>query len=246
MTKTDLTRRSVLAAGLAAGSAPLTPSSAEVIHGEMPWSEGVSRAPSRVGDGQAYVFFSAAEGAFVEAAVDRMIPRDNLGPGGLDAGAPRYIDRQLAGPFGNAERWYMLGPWGMGSDSQGYQARYTPAQLYRAAIKAVDVAVGQAHGGVAFAKLEGSVQDDWLNRLEKGDAKLNGVDGQTFFEMFLQNVMEGFFADPLYGGNRDMAGWKLIGFAGARYDRRDWVLKHNQPYPHPPVAIGGRDAWSRS
>ena len=52
--------------------------------------------------------------------------------------------------------------------------------------------------------------------------------------------MEGFFADPIYGGNRDMAGWKMIGFPGARYDYRDWVSRHNERYPYPPVSIQGR------
>jgi gluconate 2-dehydrogenase gamma chain len=41
-----------------------------------------------------------------------------------------------------------------------------------------------------------------------------------------------------------MAGWKLIGFPGARYDYRDHVTKHNQPYPLPPVSILGRGDWS--
>jgi gluconate 2-dehydrogenase gamma chain len=53
----------------------------------------------------------------------------------------------------------------------------------------------------------------------------------------LQNTMEGFFADPLYGGNRNMASWKMIGFPGARYDYRDHIDKHNVRYPRPPVSI---------
>jgi gluconate 2-dehydrogenase gamma chain len=56
--------------------------------------------------------------------------------------------------------------------------------------------------------------------------------------------MEGFFADPIYGGNRDMAGWKLVGFPGARYDYRDWVERHNEAYPLPPVSIMGRSDWT--
>jgi gluconate 2-dehydrogenase gamma chain len=49
-----------------------------------------------------------------------------------------------------------------------------------------------------------------------------------------------FFADPVYGGNRDMAAWKMIGFPGARYDYRDWIDRHNERYPHPPISIAGR------
>jgi gluconate 2-dehydrogenase gamma chain len=40
-----------------------------------------------------------------------------------------------------------------------------------------------------------------------------------------------------------MAGWKLVGFPGARYDYRDWVERHNEPYPLPPVGIMGRSDW---
>jgi gluconate 2-dehydrogenase gamma chain len=62
--------------------------------------------------------------------------------------------------------------------------------------------------------------------------------------LLLQNTQEGFFADPIYGGNRDMAGWKLVGFPGARYDYRDWVERHNEVYPLPPVSIMGRADWT--
>jgi gluconate 2-dehydrogenase gamma chain len=64
--------------------------------------------------------------------------------------------------------------------------------------------------------------------------------------MFLQNVIEGFFSDPIYGGNRDMVGWKLIGFPGARYDYRPYVSKHNQKLALEPVGIGGRPGWTPS
>ena len=43
--------------------------------------------------------------------------------------------------------------------------------------------------------------------------------------------MEGYFADPIYGGNRDMAGWKLVGFPGVRYDYRD-VHRKAEPGLH--------------
>ncbi len=51
--------------------------------------------------------------------------------------------------------------------------------------------------------------------------------------------MEGFFADPVYSGNRDMVGWKMIGHPGAKYDYLDWIERHNETYPHPPVSIYG-------
>ena len=70
------------------------------------------------------------------------------------------------------------------------------------------------------------------------------MDAKAFFKQLLLNTQEGFFADPMYGGNKDMAAWKMIGFPGARYDYRDFVAKHNQLFPLPPVSIQGRPAWN--
>jgi gluconate 2-dehydrogenase gamma chain len=80
--------------------------------------------------------------------------------------------------------------------------------------------------------------------LESGAVELEGVDGKGFFDILLKDLQGGFFADPVYGGNRDMCAWKMIGFPGARYDYRDWVARHNERYPYPPVSIAGRPEWT--
>ena len=74
--------------------------------------------------------------------------------------------------------------------------------------------------------------------------KLDGADGKAFFELLLKDVQQGFFADPIYGGNRDMVAWRMIGYPGARYDYRDWVGRHNERFPLPPVSITGRADWT--
>lgn len=235
-------RRRLLAAGLA-GAIPVA-SAAATLNGQMPWTGGAA-APDTAEqpEPQNYVFFAPAESAFVEAAAARIIPNDELGPGAVEAGVPYFIDRQLAGEFGQATRWYMQGPWGKSSGTQGYQSRFTPAGMYRAAIRAIDTDAGRDHRGASFANLAAADQDAYLTRLENGQADLGNVDGKAFFTLFLQNVQEGFWSDPIYGGNRNMVGWKLIGFPGARYDNRPWVTRHGQPYPLPPVGLKGRGAW---
>lgn len=190
-------------------------------------------------------FFTAPEHAFVEAAVARIIPADDLGPGAKEAGVAEFIDRQLAGPYGRAERWYMQGPWGKGEDEQGYQLRLTPAQLYRAAIEDLDRHVRRQHGNRAFAELDATTQDDVLHRLEKGDVKLANASGDAFFKMLVDNTVEGFLADPLYGGNRDFIGWKLIGFPGPRYNYVAEIDQFGKKYDMPFVSIAGRDAGVR-
>lgn len=244
---TRVSRRAVAAGAAALSSAwPLVKAAAETFRGGVPWREGVAAAPPAVTNLEGYVYFTAAEAAFIEAAVARLIPTDELGPGAIEAGVPLFIDRQLAGQYGHGKRWYMQGPWAKGLPTQGYQSRYTPAQMYRVAIADIDVAVGRGHDGATFSKLAAADQDRVLSQLEAGQLALGSADGKGFFQLLLQNTLEGFFSDPIYGGNRDMVGWRLIGFPGARYDNRPYVTRHGEPYPLPPVGIGGRAGWRAS
>ncbi len=239
-----LSRRSLF--GVAAAVLPLSSAEAVDIKGDMPWREGEAARPLPPDPRQTYLWFDAKEAAFIEAATARLIPKDDLGGGALEANVPAFIDRQLAGEYGHGTRWYMQGPWAEPLKTQGYQTRFTPAQLYRAAIHAIDAAVSREHAGVAFANLRPDDQDTLLQRLESGEAKLDGVESKTFFALLLQNTMEGFFCDPIHGGNKDMIGWRLIGFPGARYDQTAYVTQHGKPYPLPPVGLTGRPGWSGS
>jgi gluconate 2-dehydrogenase gamma chain len=229
---------------VAAGSTvALSGAEAKSISGGMPWAPGVANAPEPAAPG-GNVFFSADEATFIDAAVARLIPQDDLGPGAKEAGVTLFLDRQLAGPFGKAESWYMAGPWDKGTKSQGYQTRLTPAQLYRAAIKSADEYCSEKFSNKPFAQLTGEQQDQVLTGLEKGEIELKGVDAATFFGIFWQNTIEGFFSDPIYGGNRDMVGWKQIGFPGAHYDYRPYVAKHGERLNLAPVGLKGRAEWT--
>ena len=94
--------------------------------------------------------------------------------------------------------------------------------------------------GQTFAQLDAGKQDQLLKQLETGKIDLAGVSAQGFFALLWQNTVEGFFCDPIYGGNRDMVGWKLIGFPGARYDYRDFVGHNGRRLNFDPVGIKGR------
>lgn len=185
-------------------------------------------------------YFSASEMRFVRAAVARLIPADELGPGALEAGVADFIDSQLAGSFGHASSWYMQGPWRLGTGPQGYQLSLNPAELYRNAIPAIDAFCRKQHGAT-FADLPPAKQDEVLHALEKGGVPMAGIPGDTFFHALLQNTQEGFFADPIYGGNRDFIGWKLIGFPGPRYNYLDEIDKFGVPYNEPFTSLGGRN-----
>lgn len=223
-----------------AGTTSLT--RAAIIRGGMPWSPFPSSAPEIVRPGP-WQFFTTSEARLVEALADRIIPPDAETPGGKEAGCAVFIDRQLKGPYGNAAGLYRLGPYVKGTREQGPQSALTPAELYRKGLAALDQYC-RARLGSGFEQLSTAQQDDTLKRIEAGEIRFDGVDAQGFFDVLLKDVPEGFFSDPIHGGNREMVGWKMIGFPGIRYDYRDWVGRHNERYPHPPVSIAGRADWT--
>lgn len=186
----------------------------------------------------AYAFLNLEEAAFVEALVDHMVPADELTPKGTDLGINIYIDRALAGGWGKGERLYMQGPWKIGLPSQGYQLPLTPAQLYRAGIEATNAHCRKAYGR-PFDQLDEGQREDVLVGLSS--AKLtfdSGLSVRAFWSTLYQTVMEGMFSDPIYGGNRDKAGWRMLGFPGAIAVHRENVEKfRDKKFPADPLGI---------
>src|SRR5262245_13046689 len=171
-------------------------------------------APTQSPTSTAYAYFNLEEQAFVEALVDHMVPADALSPKGTDIGINIYIDRALAGGWGKGERLYMQGPWKLGLPSQGYQLPLTPAELYRAGIAAANAFCVKTYGK-SFDKITESQREEFLLGLQAGKVTFeNGPPARVFFTTMYQTVMEGMFSDPIYGGNRNKAGWKIIGFPG--------------------------------
>ncbi|GAB2907803.1 gluconate 2-dehydrogenase subunit 3 family protein [Paralcaligenes ginsengisoli] len=185
-------------------------------------------------------FLNDHERRFVDAATARLIPDEDSGTGAPTAAVTFFIDRQLAGPYGHAQTWYMQGPWEKGTPEQGYQLAYTPAALYRVAIDNVDAYCRQVFQK-QFAELSPSQQDQVLHGLEHGKIKLKDVPAKAFFTLLWQNTQEGFLADPMYGGNRNFTGWALIGFPGPRYNYVDEISLYGKPYAQAPVGLLGRD-----
>jgi gluconate 2-dehydrogenase gamma chain len=217
---------------------------AAIIKGGLPWKPGSADPPTPVTPG-GWKYFNAQEAATVEAFVDRLIPADDLSPGGKDCGCAVYIDRQLAGPYGRSDGFYMSGPFQHGTKQQGPQSASNPTQDYRKGLAALNKACQDKYGGRAFAELSDQQKDETIKGLEGGSIKLDGADGQDFFKLILKDTQTGFLADPIYGGNKDMASWKMIGFPGAHYDYRAWIDKHNQPVTLPPVGIADHPDWSK-
>ncbi|ERK15088.1 Gluconate 2-dehydrogenase, membrane-bound, gamma subunit [Pantoea sp. AS-PWVM4] len=197
-------------------------------------------APQKARDYQP-TWFTAEEFALITAAVARLIPNDERGPGALEAGVPEFIDRQMNTPYATGSNWYMQGPFNPDLPKElGYQLSLVPQQIYRLGLAEADNWSKQQHGKV-FAELSGEQQDALLSDFESGKAAFTQLPAKTFFSFLLQNTREGYFSDPIHGGNQGMVGWQLIGFPGARADYMDWV-ERGERYPFPSVDIRGERA----
>lgn len=248
-------RRRLLAFGAAVGTAATAEALVrhdgmlggppETLTNTLPWRDGQTDAPDAAFAGS-WRYLNSSEVNFLTAAVDRLIPPDDTGPSASQAGVVTFLDRQLAGDYGDGAHFYLEGPWANGTESQGYQSRFTPAQYYRHAIAAIETAVGKGNNNKAFKDLDADTQDAFLKQMESGDLKVDGpITSKAFFTMFLQNVLEGYFSDPIYGGNKNGSAWAMIGFPGAHYDYSPWVTAYNQRVPVQPVGLRGRADWSR-
>jgi gluconate 2-dehydrogenase gamma chain len=156
---------------------------------------------------------NATEAAFIAAAVDTLIPEDHLSPSGSACGVATFIDRQLAGAWGNGARLYRAGPLAKGKPEYGYQLGLTPLEFFRTGIAEAN-AWSLATYGKEFDRLAPAERAAALTAMETGKAAFGPFEAKAFFEALLLVTMEGFFADPIYGGNRDMVAWRMIGYPG--------------------------------
>ena len=184
----------------------------------------------------AYGYLTPGEIRFLDAAVERLIPTDELGPGAKDAGVTCYIDRQLSGTWGVHGRNYRSGPWPEGTPEQGFQSRLVPQEIYRIGIREINDHC-RAKYEKPFDQLQASRQDEVLKALEKGEIELPSLSSKLFFTLLWRNTEEGFFADPLYGGNRGKVGWKLVGFPGVASGTYKEHIDNPAPYRVEPVSI---------
>jgi gluconate 2-dehydrogenase gamma chain len=144
----------------------------------------------------------------LEAVAARIFPTTDT-PGAKEAGAVTYIDRALAEAYRTLLPRYQRGLRGLD--------RYCRSTL-----------------GKSFVDLSESQQDTILSDLEAGKV-LEVRDGAEFFELLRSHVMEGIFGEPSYGGNRDLVGWRLVGFPGQRFGYPDAYI--DRVVDLPPVAV---------
>ena len=158
----------------------------------LPWRPYAGSPPTPVMPGP-WLFFDAEEGAAVEALVDRLIPPDPDTPGGKDAGCAVFIDRQLAGPYGRQARPLRRARRSSRARSSRARRTRTPAEHISQGARGARPIIAARTRGEAFAELTDADKDEIISGLESGAVKLDGVDGQAFFELLLQGHAGGLF-----------------------------------------------------
>jgi gluconate 2-dehydrogenase gamma chain len=210
MAEDSIPRRSFLKGAGAAGAAAAT-----VMTGQPAPAQAETPAPNAAASAasDAYLTLTATEAAFLSAAYDTFIPADKLSPSGTDCGLVIYVDRQLAGAWGGGARLYRGGPFLDGKPEQGYQLSLTPREFFAAGIKAANAWSRKTYGK-EFDRLASAERDAALKAMEDGKAEFADFHAKAFFEALYQSAMEGFFADPIYGGNCDKVSWRMVGYPG--------------------------------
>jgi len=215
MSDDSIPRRSFLKGAGAAGTAVATALSGSLAAPAQaqtaPPAKDASPPPSPVAE--AHLTLTATEAAFLSAAYDTFIPADRLSPSGTDCGLVAFIDRQLAGAWGGGAKQYRSGPFIKGTREQGYQLPLTPREFFAAGIKATNAWTHKTYGK-DFDRLAPAEREAALKTMDAGKAEFDEINAKQFFEMLLQSAMEGFFADPIYGGNRDKVSWRMVGYPG--------------------------------
>ena len=189
---------------VAAGLAPASAGSAE---------QSSAAPPPSAAEPDAFVTLTAPEAAFIVAAVDTIIPADELSPAGSDCGVAVFIDRQLGSAWGGGAKMYRSGPFLKGKPEQGYQLALTPREYFAAGIAAANEWTRKTYGR-DFDLLPAAQRAEALKAMDEGTAQFANFSSRAFFGQLLGITMAGFFSDPIYGGNRDKVSWKMLGFPG--------------------------------
>jgi gluconate 2-dehydrogenase gamma chain len=216
-------------------------------------------------------FFSPTEAQVVEALTARILPGTPDDPGAREAGVVYYIDTMLAYQDGLPEPVYRHYPFAESYtgdeppdsefqiiwvpeeeiDRYGYQSVLTPRDVFRIGVAAVGRYAQQTFDQ-PFLELSEEQQDEIITALADNEATgFEPLTPESFFHALRRYTCEGMFSDPAYGGNRDMVGWRLIGYPGAQraytateiqlegsgLTREVWSMA-DLPHSHPGEPIG--------
>lgn len=183
--------------------------------------------PQTANYSEAMQFFTRKEDFDTMAAAAEVIfPEDENGPGAIGLRAHYYVDKQLASPWGKNVDDYMKRPFRQG------ESPLTRGDMMLTGLRKMNE-VSQADHQDIFVSLEKENQIAILQKFEAGEVELNLASSAVFFGLLRQLTLEGCYADPLYGGNKDMQGWKMKEFPGAYMSYTDVVESKEFVYKEP-------------
>jgi hypothetical protein len=213
MSKHDENRRAFLvgaAAGAAAGAGAVA--TAALVSGSQAQTVPEPNVEALEYGAKQGAFLNATDAETIAALAERIMPGAPGKPGAKDASVLNYIDLALAGAY---------------ADQQ---------EFYRSGLAALDAHCRKTYGE-SFAKLTAEQQDETISALEEGKAdNFTWPAARAFFETLRTHTMEGMFADPIYGGNKDFAGWRLVGFPGVQLVYTVSELQSRDAFTRAPVA----------
>jgi len=156
-------------------------------------------------------FFNDDDARTIAAFAERLMPGEAGKPGATDADVLNYIDLALAGPYADEQYFYRTG------------------------LIQLDTHCTQAYGK-PFRSLTAAQQDETIAALEQGKATaFVWPTAQAFFSALHKHTMEGMFSDPIYGGNKDFAGWRLVGFPGAQPEFTPEDMRSKEAFTREPI-----------
>jgi gluconate 2-dehydrogenase gamma chain len=230
MKKHDESRRAFLigAAVGAAATTALVPDAMAQTHDQ----QGAVAVPAEAvahGHGAGHgAFFNDDDAATIAALSERLMPGTPDKPGAIEAGVLNYIDLALAGAY---------------ADQQDF---------YRRGLAALEAYCRTAHGK-PFTQLAAVQQDDVMAALEQGrPGNFTWPTAQAFFTTLRTHTMEGMFADPVYGGNKDFSGCGSLASPARNRCSRMRICKAKTPSRARPSSAckrrprsGGGEPWQR-
>jgi len=214
-TRRAFLKRAVAGAGSVAGAGLLAPQRAGALGTSLPDASAQTLdqhqdATHAAGAGLG-TFFNAQDAATVAAFTERLMPGAPGKPGARDAAVLNYIDLALAGAYAELQ------------------------DFYRRGLAQLDVYCRKTYNE-PFVRLDSARQDEVITALEQGKAAgFTWPDARAFFDTVRTHTIEGLFADPVYGGNKDFAGWRLVGFPGGQAVYTPADLQNRQAFTRAPM-----------
>jgi gluconate 2-dehydrogenase gamma chain len=215
MPKHDEGRRAFLVGAAVGAGAVASAGLLREAHGQRqePQTAGAAPAATHAHSGAPGhgAFFNNEDAATIAAFTERLVPGAPGKPGARDAGVLNYIDLALSGAYADLQYFYRRG------------------------LASLDAYCRREHKE-PFRQLPATQQDEVIAALEQGKAAgFTWPSAQAFFNTVRTHTMEGMFADPIYGGNKDFAGWRLVGFPGAQFAYTKEDMESKEAFTRLPI-----------